>query len=131
MLIVEIQIELTSPAASEQSRADCEAICKLGLKAKVKDIFTTNRQEAISHLESSAFISELTTRAWVCREEAAAGGGNGPVVTAGFNNGRFRCHRRGHHHGRKAVGSAGDWAEDLQDRVSSAQRSSLEAKKKV
>lgn len=29
------QIELTSPAASEQSRADCEAICKLGLKAKV------------------------------------------------------------------------------------------------
>jgi hypothetical protein len=31
-----LQIELTSPAASEQSRADCEAICKLGLKAKVK-----------------------------------------------------------------------------------------------
>jgi homocitrate synthase len=29
------KIELTSPAASEQSRADCEAICKLGLKAKV------------------------------------------------------------------------------------------------
>lgn len=28
-------IELTSPAASEQSRADCEAICKLGLKTKV------------------------------------------------------------------------------------------------
>ncbi|KAF1811210.1 homocitrate synthase [Eremomyces bilateralis CBS 781.70] len=28
-------IELTSPAASEQSRKDCEAICKLGLKAKV------------------------------------------------------------------------------------------------
>lgn len=25
-------IELTSPAASEQSRRDCEAICKLGLK---------------------------------------------------------------------------------------------------
>ncbi|KAK5660213.1 hypothetical protein OQA88_13687, partial [Cercophora sp. LCS_1] len=25
-------IELTSPAASEQSRLDCEAICKLGLK---------------------------------------------------------------------------------------------------
>ena len=30
-----MQIELTSPAASEQSRLDCEAICKLGLKAKV------------------------------------------------------------------------------------------------
>lgn len=28
-------IELTSPAASEQSRADCEAICKIGLKAKI------------------------------------------------------------------------------------------------
>jgi homocitrate synthase len=28
-------IELTSPAASEQSRADCEAICKLGLKARI------------------------------------------------------------------------------------------------
>ncbi|KAJ3110801.1 mitochondrial Homoaconitase [Phlyctochytrium bullatum] len=28
-------IEITSPAASEQSRADCEAICKLGLKAKI------------------------------------------------------------------------------------------------
>lgn len=28
-------IELTSPAASEQSRKDCEEICKLGLKAKI------------------------------------------------------------------------------------------------
>ncbi|KAL1983428.1 hypothetical protein VTN96DRAFT_10334 [Rasamsonia emersonii] len=28
-------IELTSPCASEQSRRDCEAICKLGLKAKI------------------------------------------------------------------------------------------------
>jgi homocitrate synthase len=28
-------IELTSPAASEQSRSDCEAICNLGLKCKV------------------------------------------------------------------------------------------------
>ncbi|KAI0230279.1 homocitrate synthase lys21 [Massospora cicadina] len=28
-------IELTSPAASEQSRQDCETICKLGLKAKI------------------------------------------------------------------------------------------------
>jgi isopropylmalate/homocitrate/citramalate synthase len=27
-------IELTSPAASEQSRLDCEAICKLGLKVR-------------------------------------------------------------------------------------------------
>jgi len=28
-------IELTSPCASEQSRRDCEAICQLGLKAKI------------------------------------------------------------------------------------------------
>ncbi|KAJ1568294.1 mitochondrial Homoaconitase [Cladochytrium tenue] len=28
-------IEVTSPAASEQSRLDCEAICKLGLNAKI------------------------------------------------------------------------------------------------
>lgn len=28
-------IELTSPVASEQSRQDCEAICKLGLKSKI------------------------------------------------------------------------------------------------
>ncbi|KAI9891705.1 MAG: Saccharopine dehydrogenase [Vezdaea aestivalis] len=28
-------IELTSPAASQQSRIDCETICKLGLKAKI------------------------------------------------------------------------------------------------
>ena len=28
-------IELTSPVASEQSRKDCEEICKLGLKAKI------------------------------------------------------------------------------------------------
>ena len=28
-------IELTSPASSEQSRKDCEIICKLGLKAKI------------------------------------------------------------------------------------------------
>ncbi|TVY91335.1 Homocitrate synthase, mitochondrial [Lachnellula willkommii] len=35
MLMRRNQIELTSPAASEQSRTDCEAICKLGLKAKI------------------------------------------------------------------------------------------------
>jgi homocitrate synthase len=28
-------IELTSPAASEESRRDCEAICSLGLKSKI------------------------------------------------------------------------------------------------
>ncbi|RAL58756.1 hypothetical protein DID88_009171 [Monilinia fructigena] len=48
-------IELTSPAASEQSRADCEAICKLGLKAKVDAIWTM--QESPSKL----VLTELTS----------------------------------------------------------------------
>ena len=34
-------IELTSPAASEQSRLDCEAICKLGLKVCFSDSSVT------------------------------------------------------------------------------------------
>jgi len=33
-------IELTSPAASEQSRKDCEAICKLGLKVGAPQLAT-------------------------------------------------------------------------------------------
>ncbi|KAL3480206.1 hypothetical protein BJX99DRAFT_254799 [Aspergillus californicus] len=39
-------IELTSPAASEQSKADCEAICKLGLKAKVLCHIRCNMNDA-------------------------------------------------------------------------------------
>jgi len=39
-------IELTSPAASEQSRRDCEAICKLGLKAKILTHVRCNMQDA-------------------------------------------------------------------------------------
>src|SRR5689334_3561101 len=39
-------IELTSPAASEQSRADCEAICKLGLKAKILTHVRCNMEDA-------------------------------------------------------------------------------------
>ncbi|PNY22169.1 Homocitrate synthase, mitochondrial [Tolypocladium capitatum] len=39
-------IELTSPAASEQSRADCEAICKLGLRAKVLCHIRCNMDDA-------------------------------------------------------------------------------------
>ncbi|KAF4461958.1 Homocitrate synthase [Fusarium albosuccineum] len=33
-------IELTNPAASPQSRADCEAICKLGLKVRIQKHYT-------------------------------------------------------------------------------------------
>ncbi|KAF1824319.1 homocitrate synthase [Dissoconium aciculare CBS 342.82] len=39
-------IELTSPAASEQSRLDCEAICKLGLKAKILTHVRCNMNDA-------------------------------------------------------------------------------------
>ncbi|KAF2703676.1 homocitrate synthase-like protein [Pleomassaria siparia CBS 279.74] len=39
-------IELTSPAASEESRRDCEAICKLGLKAKILTHVRCNMQDA-------------------------------------------------------------------------------------
>jgi hypothetical protein len=39
-------IELTSPAASEQSRKDCETICKLGLKAKILTHVRCNMNDA-------------------------------------------------------------------------------------
>jgi len=39
-------IELTSPAASEQSRLDCETICKLGLKAKILTHVRCNMNDA-------------------------------------------------------------------------------------
>ncbi|ETS81348.1 Homocitrate synthase [Pestalotiopsis fici W106-1] len=39
-------IELTTPAASEQSRADCEAICKLGLRAKILTHIRCNMDDA-------------------------------------------------------------------------------------
>nr|POE51733.1 homocitrate synthase, mitochondrial [Quercus suber] len=39
-------IELTSPAASEQSRKDCEAIAKLGLRAKTLTHVRCNMQDA-------------------------------------------------------------------------------------
>jgi homocitrate synthase len=39
-------IELTSPAASEQSRKDCEAICKLGLKSKILTHIRCNMSDA-------------------------------------------------------------------------------------
>ena len=37
-----IQIELTSPAASEQSRFDCETICKLKWNAKVSHVHSSS-----------------------------------------------------------------------------------------
>lgn len=38
--------ELTSPAASEQSRLDCEAIVALGLKAKILTHVRCNMEDA-------------------------------------------------------------------------------------
>lgn len=53
-------IELTSPAASEQSRADCEAICKLGLRAKVLTHIRCHMDDARIAVETGAPSS--TTR---------------------------------------------------------------------
>ncbi|KAI9879182.1 MAG: Saccharopine dehydrogenase [Pleopsidium flavum] len=45
-------IELTSPAASEQSRLDCEAICKLGLKAKILTHIRCHMEDAMIAVET-------------------------------------------------------------------------------
>ncbi|KAK3381736.1 HMGL-like-domain-containing protein [Podospora didyma] len=45
-------IELTSPAASEQSRKDCEAICKLGLKAKILTHVRCDMRDAMLAVET-------------------------------------------------------------------------------
>ncbi|KAH0551637.1 Saccharopine dehydrogenase [Trichoglossum hirsutum] len=45
-------IELTSPAASEQSRLDCEAICKLNLRAKDMTYITNSAIEVINFVKS-------------------------------------------------------------------------------
>ena len=49
-------IELTSTAASEQSRLDCEAICKLGLKAKILTHIRCNMEDARIAVETGPFI---------------------------------------------------------------------------
>ena len=47
-------IELTSPAASEQSRLDCEAICKLGLKSKILTHIRCHMDDARIAVETGA-----------------------------------------------------------------------------
>jgi homocitrate synthase len=47
-----IQIEVTSPAASPQSKLDCAAICKLGLKAKVLCHIRCNMDDARTAVET-------------------------------------------------------------------------------
>ena len=50
-------IELTSPCASEQSRADCEAICKLGLKSKILTHIRCHMDDARVAVETGACSS--------------------------------------------------------------------------
>jgi isopropylmalate/homocitrate/citramalate synthase len=50
-------IELTSPAASEQSRKDCEAICKLGLKAKILTHIRCHMDDARIAVETGEVFS--------------------------------------------------------------------------
>jgi hypothetical protein len=92
-------IELTSPAASEQSRLDCEAIAKLGLKAK---ILTHVR----CHMDDARIAVETGRCSLLSRRRGAAGRGGGQVLmTARFLSlrcrvcqsvvltGTFRCGR--------------------------------------
>ena len=55
-------IELTSPAASEQSRADCEAICKLGLKAKILTHIRCHMDDARIAVETGTSLSHYIVR---------------------------------------------------------------------
>ena len=48
-------IELTSPAASEQSRLDCEAICKLGLRSKILTHIRCHMDDARIAVETGGF----------------------------------------------------------------------------
>lgn len=50
-------IELTSPAASEQSRADCEAICKLGLKSKILTHIRCHMDDARIAVETGEYCA--------------------------------------------------------------------------
>src|SRR5579862_7642212 len=52
-------IELTSPAASEQSRRDCEAICKLGLKAKILTHIRCHMDDARIAVETGDVFGQL------------------------------------------------------------------------
>ena len=55
-------LELTSPAASEQSRLDCEAICKLGLKAKILTHIRCHMDDARIAVETGALLFPLNFR---------------------------------------------------------------------
>lgn len=52
-------IELTSPAASEQSRLDCIKICNMGLKSKILTHIRCHMDDAKIACESGALRVEL------------------------------------------------------------------------
>ncbi|KAJ7897823.1 hypothetical protein B0H13DRAFT_2337709 [Mycena leptocephala] len=56
-------IELTSPVASEQSRVDCEAICKLGLQAKILTHIRCNMDVRASRLKQHGKDMAYITKA--------------------------------------------------------------------
>lgn len=49
-------IELTSPVASEQSRKDCEMICKLGLKVSLC-LLCTRKPRLVPYIEPNCRIT--------------------------------------------------------------------------
>lgn len=59
-------IELTSPAASEQSRSDCEAICKLGLKSKILTHIRCHMDDARIAVETGTWVSQARCANWMC-----------------------------------------------------------------
>lgn len=48
-------IELTSPAASEQSREDCKKICQMGLKSKILTHIRCHMDDARIAVETGSF----------------------------------------------------------------------------
>lgn len=55
-------IELTSPAASEQSRQDCETICKLGLKSKILTHIRCHMDDARIAVETGQLMNLTPSR---------------------------------------------------------------------
>jgi homocitrate synthase len=55
-------IEITSPAASEQSRQDCIKICQMGLKSKILTHIRCHMDDARIAVETGASRSKGKTR---------------------------------------------------------------------
>lgn len=55
-------IEITSPAASEQSRLDCIKICQMGLKSKILTHIRCHMDDARIAVETGAFLLHGLTK---------------------------------------------------------------------